>query len=275
MEKPKVSSRQPETKYKDSNINQGPKKGEVARMLEGQSDSYEIRRNLESLSEKQLVECLESLKGEAVEIGEGQNSNILSVEEGRYFDFCVKKLKKIQMMRVNPLEQEFKFQQRVLELGITTPQTVAVLRNERTEEEFVIMERVHGSSLGDIMIDKKPVPENYNHSEFFKKLREMIKKMHQARIHHRDLHEGNVMINEEGDPVIIDFGTAGYEQGDDQETYSADQVLKYDEKTGKYEVVGGLLPKDEDMLNTLEYNMRKKTSGPVITYDQFGNPRVY
>jgi serine/threonine protein kinase len=118
------------------------------------------------------------------------------------------------------------------------------------------MERIYGCSIGDIVYGTDKVPDNYDHRKFFTKLKENIKKMHENNIHHRDLHEGNVMIDQNGDPVIIDFGTACMAFSGDEHPYG-EKVRMFNEGTGRYEFREGYFKDDERMLYQLDLKMRE------------------
>ncbi|MCX6762199.1 MAG: phosphotransferase, partial [Candidatus Moranbacteria bacterium] len=45
-------------------------------------------------------------------------------------------------------------------------------------------------------------------NNFFAELNDFLRILHTNRIYHRDLHEGNIMIDDKGKPWIIDFGDA-------------------------------------------------------------------
>lgn len=103
-----------------------------------------------------------------------------------------------------------------------------ILSTEDNGNGFLLMEKIHGSSLQDIL-DKKS--SNFdativNWEEFFKKLEEIVNKLNSAGIFHRDLHAGNIMINEDHQPILIDFGSS-YES-----FYSEDDPYKEDGVNG-------------------------------------------
>lgn len=62
--------------------------------------------------------------------------------------------------------------------------------------------------------------------EFFERIARSLHTAHQAGIVHRDIKPGNIMVDSEGDPVIVDFGLARAElggEGDDL-TMTGDQL---------------------------------------------------
>ena len=83
----------------------------------------------------------------------------------------------------------------------------------------LLMERVNAVTLNDIHYNQEGFPENFDIDVYFSELEKFLKQMHQhERIHHRDLSEGNLMIDREtGMPVVIDYGDATYDYGYDSE----------------------------------------------------------
>ncbi len=52
---------------------------------------------------------------------------------------------------------------------------------------------------------RKAAPERINESFFFR-LEELVKKMHERKVVHLDIrHQSNILVTEEGDPVLLDF----------------------------------------------------------------------
>lgn len=216
-----------------------------------------LKRYMENKETEELLECLETYEPDSVSIGEGKNAEVFSVDDGKFVNVCMKKIKKTPMLKCNDLDTEVDFQNRVRELGIKTPLTFAHIRNveDKDKSEMILMERIHGVTIKDIVYGNEPVPEQYNHKRFFEKLKENVKKMHEHNIHHRDLHEDNIMIDSEGDPVIIDFGTACTAFSGDEHPYS-EQVLMYDPQSERYKLAAGYFKADDLMVYQLQQVMR-------------------
>ncbi len=80
----------------------------------------------------------------------------------------------------------------------------------------------------------KLLDDSFDIHVFEKELKSMIEKMHQGGILHRDLNLGNVMINEKGLPVIIDFGTAT--EGNSNSDFAYEETIYFlNKSTNKYE----------------------------------------
>lgn len=80
------------------------------------------------------------------------------------------------------------------------------------------MKRLAAVSLRDVLEKDAPLPETYNHEEFFKNLRLFVAEMHAKGIYHRDLHEGNIMVDvKTGKPCVIDFGKSVFCSSNERE----------------------------------------------------------
>ena len=200
-----------------------------------------IKKFIENTDPKELAMCIKSLESRAEQIGWGKNADIFAVGDKSYKKLCAKKIKEKPYLLDNRPEEEFEYQQKVRALGVKTPASIAVVKNIETGEQYIIMERIMGVSVGDVVSSEvnAKIPEKYNHDVFFVKLKDNLKKMHEDGIYHRDLHMGNVMIDENGEPVIIDFGSATIAFSGDDDKYLQTQVKQYNKEKDKYEVVSG------------------------------------
>jgi tRNA A-37 threonylcarbamoyl transferase component Bud32 len=214
-----------------------------------------IKKFIEDIDPEELLACVQSLEKRSEQIGWGKNADILAVGDKNYRMLCAKKLKPKPYLIDNRPEEEFKYQEMVRELGVRTPFSIAMIRNIETKEEYIIMERIMGVSVGDVVKNNAPIPEAYNHELFFEKLERDLKKMHEDGIYHRDLHVGNVMIDENGNPVIIDFGSATIAFSGDEDKYVQTQVKKYNSFTDRYEVVSGRYLDDDDGFESIKSSM--------------------
>ena len=85
----------------------------------------------------------------------------------------------------------------------------------------MVMEKLNAVSIDDILQRRAIVPPNFNFETFFSKLSGLLSQIHALGVHHRDLHEGNIMIDREtGDPYIIDFGAAKRKYLEDDDPYT-------------------------------------------------------
>lgn len=229
-----------------------------------------IKKFIEDADPKELASCIKSLESRAEQIGWGKNADIFAVGDKAYRKLCAKKIKEKPFLLDNRPEEEFEYQQKVRALGVKTPASIAIVRNIDTGEQYIIMERIMGVSIGDIVSDSvnAPIPEKYSHDDFFEKLKKDLKKMHDDGIYHRDLHMGNVMIDENGDPVIIDFGSATIAFSGDEDKYLQTQVKQYNSRTDRYEVVSGRYLDDDQGFESLKSSMNRHINPQSIRIDK-------
>jgi serine/threonine protein kinase len=218
-----------------------------------------VKRYQDIIDDKELIDCLEDTLVSAKEIGFGNNATVYNLPG--FDSLCVKKIKKYPKVVINSLDEEAEFQQEVFNLGIPTPRYFKKLRHKETRQEYMVMEKIDGFSLGDILenpqIEKfSAILEKYNHEYFFKKLTSMIQTLHKNNIYHRDLHSGNIMITKDGEPVIIDWGAASKEYlTDSDEIYVGSGKTLVDPTSGKYQWGSGRLLNDDEQLRLLEQSM--------------------
>jgi len=166
--------------------------------------------------------CLNMLnEGENI-IGEGNAAKVFFV--GHSPSHCVKVIKSelgedaVQF----PIDTERDIQEKASRLNVgrrfVPYPSFAVPKTEDNDTEMLVMERVNGVSIRDVLENSESFPASFNVYQFFEKLQEYIDSLHENNIYHRDLHEGNVMIdNDTGLPWIIDFGASQESIGSDEE----------------------------------------------------------
>lgn len=98
---------------------------------------------------------------------------------------------------------------------------------------LLMMEKVHGENIEKIILeaDEKKIITKINFENFSKKLREAVDLFHAHGLYHNDLSTRNIMVREDGEPSIIDFGAGyhGFEGQPNQQMY--EENLKDLEKT--------------------------------------------
>ncbi len=151
-------------------------------------------------------------------------------------------------MICNDIDTENNFQIRAQEAGVRTP--LPLISLETDKGPVFIMERIDGYSMKDICKKPELISKNFNRDIFFKSLEKQVSLMHRSGIYHRDLHWGNVMIDEKGLPVIIDFGTATNGSGSDF-TYE-ESVMMFNEKLERYESRSGVFTDDIKNIDLLK-----------------------
>ncbi len=102
---------------------------------------------------------------------------------------------------------------------VKIPETFYRIANKKTH--LYVMETINGCSLRYLFLDKNNgALKNFNLDTFFNELQKCLDSLHSAGIHHRDMHAGNVMVEEKtGLPALIDFGKSVILSNPDEDAY--------------------------------------------------------
>jgi tRNA A-37 threonylcarbamoyl transferase component Bud32 len=187
-----------------------------SRLIKTETKS-EKKEKLTEIAKEAVIEINEH--GLNIGVGKTAEIKILSEENA----ICVKivdknKIRREKIPLTNHVDEELDFLDKLNDpsflksIGVSQ-ETIAPKPFFSYSENgygFLFMTRIKGASLKEVFNEenKKNTPENINWTEFFKKLKDIIEKLNANNIYHRDLHTGNVMIDENQDPIIIDFGNA-------------------------------------------------------------------
>lgn len=191
-----------------------------------------VQKIVESKETERLIECLQNLEVNATQIGEGRNAIVYVAEGAAFENVCLKKIRPKPELLANTIDQEHQFQIDAKKAGVRTPLSLVSIESDKGI--YLIMERVIGPTAMQVSDDPRLAPPNFDYKTFCEALKLEIQKLHKARIYHRDLHAGNVMIDKnDGLPWIIDYGTAIISDGGDL-TYNAFASV-YNPLTGRYD----------------------------------------
>ena len=209
-------------------------------------------------------------------IGEGGNAEVFTRDNDPDLkNIGYKKIKPSPQILWNDLEKEFDAQEKIYENGVRAPRPYLVFRNKISREEYFLMERIPGHTLAELIGKNIKLPENFDIDLFMGKINTELQKMHKAGIFHRDLHTKNIMITPEGDPVIIDFGTAYVSLPGDEEVDSIyEEAVMYRNHKGEYENKSGYFMKDSEALSGVEDSLKSYVNrvNGYIAMDKFGQP---
>jgi serine/threonine protein kinase len=183
------------------------------------------RESISVVESNEKIEEIEALIDAVFEHPEKENlgcGNAACVFTTPDHAFCIKREKEIieeGKRPLNSIDKEMEYQADASALGARAPMPIRSYVSDENRS-YLLMEVIEGHSLEQIIAKNISLPENYNHEEFWQELRQMLDKMHQGRLYHRDLHEGNVMIDfKTGKPAVIDFGMAGYSFFEEEDPY--------------------------------------------------------
>ena len=231
-----------------------------------------LKRFLENKKTNELANCIEELSGKAEVIGVGGNAEILAMPKGLFEGVCLKRLKDLTAFQNNDFNNEFEIQVKANSADVVTPLSMLLVQDIKTKKKFIIMERVRGFSLEDVCKRRKTLPPGFNMEDFFSKLKKQIDNLHKAGVYHRDLRPGNVMVNEQLDPVIIDFGaSAVVTSGEGGMSVYEDVVSMYNEEKGQYQMAHGYFKDDYEAVDDLRSQIKQFVTG-YVRVDQFGQP---
>ena len=145
---------------------------------------------------------------------------------------------------VNNLREEFDLQVEAYKHGVSTPRPFAYIELQDNTTMF-IMQCVLGKNLRELKIEGKKISvEEYKVTR--DQLKNELEKLHNdARIYHRDLHEENIILGDDGNVYIIDFGDAKGEifLSEDESNIYSDKKFQ----DGKFTEMR-FLKKDENIL---------------------------
>ena len=91
---------------------------------------------------------------------------------------------------------------------------------EANGSAYIVMEHIVGHSLSDELKEKQTLPE-HRVKEIVNALLDGLEQTHAEDLLHRDIKPGNVMLREDGRPVLIDFGAARSIAGQHSRTMTA------------------------------------------------------
>ncbi len=145
-------------------------------------------------------------KFKELEIGRGLSAAVFT--SSNYPEYCFKVITDPDEYRKgNSVEQEIQFLSitKDISLDVKIPQPYYCFMSQ--ENHFYVMDKLDAVDLKDLILEKEEVPDSFDFDSFFEKVSLFVEKMNEKKIYHRDLHEGNIMIDRKtGSPCVIDFG---------------------------------------------------------------------
>jgi len=184
-------------------------------------EKNEIIKNFYEKNKKVIEKLLEEIKNK---IGEGSTAFVYFLDSNE--EICLKILKQKKDITAdfnNDVQREVEIMNILdnLDDSVRAPKpyiTAEYYKDEEDEEgiKFILMERIHGYSIRDILEGKGSLPPGFSIDSFRKNISNYIEKMHERNVYHRDLSEANIMIDKNtGDFFVIDFGASAVSWGDE------------------------------------------------------------
>lgn len=163
--------------------------------------------------EQEIITLVEDL---TKSLGEGNTANVRFL--GSCKEVCLKIFKMTDeigdtIFYLSP-EKEKEFLQDLSDLDakVRVPDVYASFQatdDDGTTHQFLMMENLPAVSIDDVLQDRAELPADFDVSALQDDLFEFVEKMHERQIYHRDLHEGNIMIDRQTrQPYVIDFGAS-------------------------------------------------------------------
>ena len=137
------------------------------------------------------------------------------------------------------MKKESEFNADLYKIGLRVPIPICYAKSD--ENDYFFQEKIKGIDLSQLVNENRidELPDNFDFHDFFKVLNADVKKMNDAGYHHLDLHLGNIMIDENGRPVIIDFGDTV------KQSLSTDDPYRYRDARGNDHIK----PKDINVIS--------------------------
>ena len=191
------------------------------------TEYFEKEKNVKEFYERnsKLIEKL--LSDYDKHLGEGMTANVCYLESNEELCFKILKNEKDIPYHVS-LDQEMEFLRELQDINNDDEDTASAVTVPRpylaadySDKEnpdgfrFMLMKNLDALSVKDILEGKGSLPEGFSVQSFRDKVSRFIEKMHRKNIYHRDLHAGNIMVDEHGKIYVIDFGASTKPVGDE------------------------------------------------------------
>ena len=169
-------------------------------------------------------------------LGEGGMGVVWKARDTRLDRFVALKVLPAEKMGEPERERRFVQEARAAS-ALNHPNIITIYDIDRADDaSFIAMEFVHGKAL-DQLIPRKGLRLN-EALKYATQIADALSAAHAAGIVHRDLKPGNVMVNENGNVKVLDFGLAKLtEQGAGGE-FTRTETIAQSAKTEEGKIVG-------------------------------------
>lgn len=171
--------------------------------------------NIKAIFTEHETEITESLEDLTKSLGQGNTADVRFLELDNLV--CLKIYKKSEQVPdgiyyVSPeKEREFLENLQNLDTKVRVPKIYASFEIDQMGElhRFIMMEALNAVSVDDVLQNRATLPKDFDWISFEKDLLDFAEKIHERGIYHRDLHEGNIMIDKDTlQAYVIDFGAS-------------------------------------------------------------------
>lgn len=196
----------------------------------------EANRQNEEWKAAVLEDIHKILKSRAVSIGYGKTAEVYErhFKDGSTSDYCIKviyNIKEPEYADHNDIKTEFSYLEKLADIeveGVRTSKPYAYVQNKGAH--ILVMEKFNAFALANIFDGTQKIPQGFDPEIFFTRLKRYVQKMHELKIHHRDLHAGNIMIDRQTlMPLVIDLGKTKEVLGNDDPYLELNTGLRGDE----------------------------------------------
>ena len=150
-------------------------------------------------------------------LGEGGFGRVFLAEHSGLGQKHVIKLLSADSSRSTDIRNRF-FQEAQLIARLNHPNIVHIMDvAEYLGRPYYIMKYLNGGSLEDLLQKEKKLPTE-KALEITSKILSALSEVHSKGIIHRDLKPNNILLDESGEPILIDFGIARVEEGSKAKT---------------------------------------------------------
>jgi serine/threonine-protein kinase len=138
-------------------------------------------------------------------IGKGSFGSVYKVEKnGRFFAMKIFQAELLQTEYKDRLDREIKAIQKISHPNVVKLYDFGKFKDNEFEYFYIVMDLVEGKTLSEYIgsIDESKCVE------IMGSVMDTIDSIHSQGVIHRDLKPANVMIDQKGNPIILDFGLA-------------------------------------------------------------------
>lgn len=224
--------------------------GEVKRMSS--------EKLLTKAEETAIITYVENLSQGNFRLGKGSTAFVVPVDN----DICCKVIYDLEKYSSHlEINKEMILTQEIRDLvdvaGVIVPEMVSSAVGNKIN--ILSMETIKGLTLADCL-ERNILPPGFNPDDFFSRLTDFFQALHEKGYYHRDLHDGNVMIEwSSGLPAVIDFGqSAFFMNGDEHEN----PYIRKNQLTGE----SSRYLNDDNQLVALKNDLVKKIMSGDMEY---------